>query len=507
MEDNKSLKASFHQGRTAGGNNHRHNRRDFDTSLAEHIDPERTKNNIYYNYVDGVYTDKEKNEKMTDREVIEKYYNDTYTEALEAQNQRYIKTGHRGRARTMDQVINNAKTKPDELILQIGNKYQKISPELFAQCVDDYLKKFSEKYPAIKVVTAAIHFDETTDHAHVGMVYNSIDAEGHTKWEQSRCLEQMGIERPDPSSPSSRYNNVKMTFTRDCLAMWYDVVKSHGIEIDTVPILNEDGSKPKHMSTQEYRYNQQQKEMEQNKATIKEQKQEIEQNSETIKEQQENIKGLDEVYTAEMQGITEQVQDADEEAKKKIEQIQQELAENLEQIQQESQERIEQVHREEEEQIREVIEEAQRQVTEVEEKREQLDEIKHDMNQEYREAREDHEKRMANFKDTGKRAGKFVIVDADKYDLMIRDISLREYDKKSIKRDREENRKQMDLIAAGKYELDRRNNALNILQVGGQSMKQIADHYIETGESPFLSQIVEPVRRIVREQEQDGPER
>lgn len=78
------MKVTIHNGRTGkeGVYNPKHNDRNFDLSNAEHIDPERTKNNWYWNCFD--------NPNMSFEEVERNFYEEHCAAHLKAQNERYI---------------------------------------------------------------------------------------------------------------------------------------------------------------------------------------------------------------------------------------------------------------------------------------------------------------------------------------------------------------------------------------------------------------------------------
>ena len=65
-------------------------------------------------------------------------------------------------------------------------------------------------------IDAALHRDELGgDHVHVRGVYIALDRDGNAIPRQKAALQHMGYERPNPSAPEGRYNNNKITFTRD----------------------------------------------------------------------------------------------------------------------------------------------------------------------------------------------------------------------------------------------------------------------------------------------------
>ena len=45
----------------------------------------------------------------------------------------------------------------------------------------------------------------------------------------------MGIQRPDPTKKVSRYNNAKITYTRECREHWQQLCREHSLEINSEP--------------------------------------------------------------------------------------------------------------------------------------------------------------------------------------------------------------------------------------------------------------------------------
>lgn len=236
MEDSK-LRVSQHSGRSGSA---KHNDRSFlkdkdPAWIGEHADHiDMTMDNAYWAW------DRTDPGQPIDFEQSERdYYRQTYGAAQDAINARNRKSGHADRCRTTDQVYEDAKTRPEEMLLQIGDKTSDIDPVSFMRCVVDYvdrLKEWSDQHgKCMQLLTIAVHLDETSPHAHVRRVWNYTDQDGHLRPGQDKALQAAGVELPDPTKPKGRYNNRKMSFDSMARGIWQEVCQEHGFEIETEP--------------------------------------------------------------------------------------------------------------------------------------------------------------------------------------------------------------------------------------------------------------------------------
>ena len=115
------MKASRHNGRSGkhGVYDVKHNDRDFDVENSEHIDPERTKENVYWDCYQGYsFAGSSQERQFTFTEVERAYYFEHYSDHVDAQNERNEMARHPERNRTIDDVLKNNKTCPEETVLQ-----------------------------------------------------------------------------------------------------------------------------------------------------------------------------------------------------------------------------------------------------------------------------------------------------------------------------------------------------------------------------------------------------
>lgn len=228
------MKGTYHNGKVE--TTPEHNGRDFPKENSAHIDPEKTKENVYWDCYEEYYSDSEKAEKMKFSEVEKEFYEENYREALAKQNHRYIKDGHPERCKDIKHLMTSKNTMPEETILQIGSvKTGTVSPKELFECWDDFRKELEKYNSNVHILDMALHLDETSPHIHFRKVYDYDTPDGK-KISQEKALQALGFQLPNPEKKKGRYNNRKMSFDNEIRKTWYRIIKEHGIEIDEKPI-------------------------------------------------------------------------------------------------------------------------------------------------------------------------------------------------------------------------------------------------------------------------------
>lgn len=223
------MRATIHNGRTSknGAYNTKHNDRQFDIRNAEHIDPERVKDNRYWNW-----TGKEITFEAAEQIFYEKYIR----KHLDAQNARYRAQRHAERAKTMDEYRRSPQTCPEEVILMIGKAGNTIPADMMARIIQEQINWEQQQFPGVKVLDVALHMDEQgAPHIHERRAWVYTDKDGNLAISQNRSLEQMGVELPNPDKPRSRFNNRKQVFSRMCREHLLQICREHGLEIEEIP--------------------------------------------------------------------------------------------------------------------------------------------------------------------------------------------------------------------------------------------------------------------------------
>lgn len=223
------MRATIHNGRTShlGAFTPKHNDRNFNINHAEHIDPERVKNNRYWNW-----TGKETTFEAAEAAFYEKHIR----KHLDAQNARYRAQRHAERAKTMDEYRRSPQTCPEEVILQIGKLGDTIPADMMARIIQEQINWEQQTFPGVRVLDVALHMDEQgAPHIHERRAWVYTDKEGNLAISQNKSLEQMGVELPNPDKPRGRFNNRKQTFSKICREHLLQICREHGLEIEEIP--------------------------------------------------------------------------------------------------------------------------------------------------------------------------------------------------------------------------------------------------------------------------------
>ena len=233
------MKLTRHNGRSGkhGTYNPRHNDRRFDVENSEHIDAERARQNVYWDCYRGFTTHEfRENPEQPDfsfEEIERMYYYEHYGGHVEAQNARNEKTRHTERNRTVEDLLKNNKTCPEESIYQIGTMGESVSPDTLFSIVNEFYEEFERRFGShIHILDWALHLDEGTPHIHERHVFDCQNRYGELCPQQEKALEALGFDLPDPDKPLSRRNNRKITFDAACRKMLFEIAKRHGLDLE-----------------------------------------------------------------------------------------------------------------------------------------------------------------------------------------------------------------------------------------------------------------------------------
>ncbi|MBS5088232.1 MAG: serine/arginine repetitive matrix protein 2 [Clostridiaceae bacterium] len=236
------MKLTRHNGRSGknGTYNPRHNDRRFDVENSEHIDAERARQNVYWDCYRGFTTrDFRENPEQLDfsfEEIERMYYYEHYADHVNAQNARNEKTRHIERNRTVDDLLKNNKTCPEESIYQIGTMEESVPPETLALIVSEFYEEFENRFDShIHILDWALHLDEGTPHIHERHVFDCENRYGELCPQQEKALEELGIPLPKPEQPKGKHNNRKQTFDAVCRTILFDIAKRHGLHLEQEP--------------------------------------------------------------------------------------------------------------------------------------------------------------------------------------------------------------------------------------------------------------------------------
>ena len=241
-KEENCLKLTRHNGRSGkhGTYNPRHNDRRFDVENSEHIDAERARQNVYWDCYRGFTTHEfRENPEQPDfsfEEIERMYYYEYYADHVEAQNARNEKTRHTERNRTVEDLLKNNKTCPEESIYQIGTMGESVSPDTLFSIVNEFYQEFERRFGShIHILDWALHLDEGTPHIHERHVFDCENRYGELCPQQEKALEELGIPLPNPEKPKGRNNNRKQTFDAVCRTILFDIARRHGLHLDQEP--------------------------------------------------------------------------------------------------------------------------------------------------------------------------------------------------------------------------------------------------------------------------------
>lgn len=236
------MKLTRHNGRSGknGAYNPRHNDRRFDVENSSHIDPERVDGNIYWDCYRGFTTAQDREDAgqldFSFEQIEMAYYVEHYVDHVDAQNARNEKARHTERNRTVEDLLKNKKTCPEESIYQIGTVGESVPPDVLFEIVYDFYEEFERRYGShVHILDWALHLDEGTPHIHERHVFDCENRYGELCPQQEKALEKLGVPLPDPSKPKGRNNNRKQTFDADCRTLLFDIAKRYGLHLDKEP--------------------------------------------------------------------------------------------------------------------------------------------------------------------------------------------------------------------------------------------------------------------------------
>ena len=226
------MRMTIHNGRAGkdGAYNPRHNDRQFDISHAEHIDPERVKSNIYWNWTGDPGKTFEAAEAA--------FYEEHCREYLDAVNRRHREQRHPERVRDMDAYRTARQTCPEETLFMIGNRDEYLPPKTLRAICEKLKDWEASTVSGLKVLDMALHVDEEgAPHIHMRKAWIYRDENGIESIAQNKALQAAGIPLPHPDTPAGRHNNRKQSFSAMERQALYEICRGYGLEslLETKP--------------------------------------------------------------------------------------------------------------------------------------------------------------------------------------------------------------------------------------------------------------------------------
>ena len=272
------MKLTRHNGRAGknGAYNPKHNDRRFNIENSEHIDVDRSKQNIYWDCYTGLSSaltkEQDKENDYSFEKIEQIYYYEHYLDHIRAQNERNEKTRHTERNRTVVDLLTNNKTCPEESIYQIGTVDESVSGEVLAKIAIDFFAEMEEKYGShVHILDWALHLDEGTPHIHERHVFDCENKYGELCPQQEKALEKLGIPLANPDKKKGRNNNRKQTFDAECRKMLFRICEKHDLHLQTEPTYGGRG----YLEKQDFIIENQKEKISMQREMIEEKKQEL----------------------------------------------------------------------------------------------------------------------------------------------------------------------------------------------------------------------------------------
>lgn len=227
----ENMRLTTHNGRTtAAGEAYSPRHNDRNKIKADHIDRGKGYLNWYWHCM------QKNNLQMTFEDMEKAFYKIHCTDHVNAQNARYEAQRHPERCKSLDDYRKAQQTCPEETIYMIGNKDNHIPAKMLKNICSEFIDWEQKRFPGVHVLSIAMHCDEEgAPHIHERKAWLYVDKDGHKAIGQGKVLEQLGIERPYPEKPKSRYNNPKQTYTKLCREKLFEICKAHGLELIQAP--------------------------------------------------------------------------------------------------------------------------------------------------------------------------------------------------------------------------------------------------------------------------------
>lgn len=227
-------RVSLHGGKSTTS---RHNDRNFDVTKAEHIDSKKSCQNEYYMNMSALIV---KKKIKTFEEYEKEFYKQYFSDYIKGQNDRNELRGQKSRNRSIEQYESNRRTRPREEIFKCGNYQDGYAPMAkIKKAHQIYCMWHDEMFGSnIILMTSALHADEE-DSKQDGIHYHDMRAfvwkneHGEYEFNQTKALQELGIQRPYPDKPSDRFNNELMTYTQMCREKYQEICLSLGLDIET----------------------------------------------------------------------------------------------------------------------------------------------------------------------------------------------------------------------------------------------------------------------------------
>ena len=288
----RRIKASF---RTAKGNPN-HNDNTYKNERSEHVlEKEKSKENIYMSWTpDGIRRIPGGQGKLYqyEMEYCEKYFR----EGLDKRNKNYENKGKKDSIKTMEKYRDD---NIDEAIFQIGKQAEREDGTVDDEALQKIMGKIGgilEKQnpkSEIKITSMALHKDEESVHLHIRYAMMNKDKDGQWCVNRKGCLRDLGYTTDKSFEESTKeerlalcndkkeatkaywekHHNERVSWTDETRDKWYDLVEKAGYDVDRET--DPKNRSKRNKSANDYKFEQQAKELADQKIEIATNKKEL----------------------------------------------------------------------------------------------------------------------------------------------------------------------------------------------------------------------------------------
>ena len=186
---------------------------------------------------------------------------------------------------------------------KVGTIDEHASVETLIRVFDEFKKEFDERFGSnVHIIDWSLHMDESTPHIHERHVFDATNRYGEIEPKQEAALEELGFELPNPEKKRSKTNNRKVVFDSACRAMFLDICKRHGLELDEEPAY---GGR-QYLEKQDYIRMKQKKEIADRQETILMQIDKVNENRLELAKQSSRVNANEEIIQSQEEKIKQQ---------------------------------------------------------------------------------------------------------------------------------------------------------------------------------------------------------
>lgn len=224
-----SRRVTQHKGRTHKNGavfSAEHPDRNFTMGKDSHIDPTLSHKNVYWmNPELGIET-------RTFAEFEQEFYKRYFARHVIATNEKHEKTRHYERMIDSEKLRRSPRTAVEDTLLYFGDKKNPLPDDVFDALVSEFVEWHKQTFPQCVILDYAIHRDEpnSATHCELRSVFCAVHEDGYLYPNQTKALEQMGIQ-----NNGQKRDNAKKEYTKMCREKQAEILVAHGYAVELAP--------------------------------------------------------------------------------------------------------------------------------------------------------------------------------------------------------------------------------------------------------------------------------